>query len=623
MASLLRARENYQTFSNRPISVDSLAVILWAAHGVTRRSAAGDSQWHRSIEPVASAHCARWFVLVLRPLPANDERSEGLAPGLYECQFHVEGGASFERAALMHGTEAWRLLPDPRPLNFASALIIPLCDVAPPARVYGHRATLAVGVEVGQSLQNAQLMAPSLGVACMVQGEMVPDALMELLEPHLGHETDRTRQILAQPSLLLGMRPSSEEAEREQAARWMKMRQASASPTSAGIPSPIAAHAFVAGPVRVGSSDVYTGGRSADPKEASVKAEAEAWERLGWATLGVTAECRAMDLDDALDPRTIVAYTRAQYDRKDFPWTPYSTGKKYSWVSGVDTQSGARVLLPSECIHALNSLPAQFRQRAYTNVSTSGVAAWTDQEGALCRAAMELVERDAFLRAWIAQAPVPQMACNSLPGTALQRIKWLENAGYRVAVMQLASTLAPVFAVFLQSTARPFTAITAAADLQAEVALTRALDEGEGRAIQAAAFPAKPLRRTADVSSLEDINRLYQSPRFYRRADFFAAGPLCQRFGTGPRRCNDWAQVKKRLAQEKRRLLAFDLTPGHASVNQGRTPLHVVRAVIPGLIPIWFQPGLEPAGLSAYQSSATSRTGRAARADSPCIHPFT
>lgn len=118
MASLLRARESHQTFSNAAISVDSLAVILWAAHGVTRRSPAGDSQWHRTIESGVSAHCARWFVLVLRPLPANDGSSEGLAPGLYECQFHVEGGASFERAAVTHGTEAWRLLPDPRPLNF-------------------------------------------------------------------------------------------------------------------------------------------------------------------------------------------------------------------------------------------------------------------------------------------------------------------------------------------------------------------------------------------------------------------------------------------------------------------------------------------------------------------------
>jgi ribosomal protein S12 methylthiotransferase accessory factor len=189
-------------------------------------------------------------------------------------------------------------------------------------------------------------------------------------------------------------------------------------------------------------------------------------------------------------------------------------------------------------------------------------------------------------------------------------------------VLPLASSFACVFAVFVQSTTRPFTAVAAAAEFAPEPALDRALHEVEARVLHAAAFPATPLRAASEVTGLEDIPRLYQSPRWYRHADFLAAGPVVQRFATEPPPCRGWAQLPGRLAREGHRLLAFDLTPPHASLRQGRTPLHVMRAVIPGLIPIWFRPGLEPAGLDAYQRAARSPGARAVRR-SPAIHPFT
>ena len=72
-----------------------------------------------------------------------------------------------------------------------------------------------------------------------------------------------------------------------------------------------------------------------------------------------------------------------------------------------------------------------------------------------------------------------------------------------------------------------------------------------------------------------------------------------------------------------RQLLAFDLTPPHASTHQGRTPLHVVRAFVPGLIPIWFHHRLAPAGLPAYQAALARCGSKPGRAKSTFIHPFT
>ncbi len=417
------------------------------------------------------------------------------------------------------------------------------------------------------------------------------------------------------------MQASLAESELQRRGRWLAMGHASMLSPPACAGGGRATHAFFAGPIQLGTSQVYTTGRATDPCEALAKAEAEAWERQGWATLGETAEGRAREIAGAMDPRCVLAYSAAQYASAGFPCAPFSPRRKYLWVTGSDTQTGAQVRLPAEFIHALSGLPERFRRRPCTNSSTSGVAAWTDPEGALCKATLELIERDAFVRSWLAQKPLPQMVTSSLPAAARQRVSALQQAGYRVAVVELRVALASVFAVFIQGCGRPFTAITAAADLAPEAALGRALDEAEGRAAHAAAFPAEPLARARDVACLEDINRLYQTPRFFRRADFYASGAATQRFGEYSG-CGNWPDLKKRLRDEGRPLIAFTLTPPGASIAQGRMPLHVVRAVVPGLLPIWFQHGLAPGGLPAYHHAA-AQGGSTRRAATSCfIHPF-
>lgn len=570
--------EGEETFSGEPIAADALATLLRAGHG-------------------AASQSVRWLVLAVRDVPGHGVRT--LAPALYACRFRQGSGVSFVRAARRSEFEAWALLADPRPLQFAAAVILPCCEASE-------------GVAVMRALQAARQTAAASGLACQLRTDVRSDALGRWLPP----------QALVSACLLVGMPPSAEQAERERAVRWMQLRPARPSPAEYALPV-TAAHAYVAGPIRLGASqEIYGTGRSADAREAAVKAEAEAWERLGWATLGATVVARGRELEDALDPRSVAAYTAAQHARPGFPWKPYSPERAYAWVRGVETATGRSVRLPAECIHALSAVPQRLRRRACTNASTSGVAAWTDAQGALCRATLELVERDAFLRAWVARMPLPQMATATLPASALVRVRNLEAAGHRVAVLPLPAALACVFAVFVQSTTRAFTAVAAAADFDAEAALDRALHETEARVLHAAAFAALPLRAASEVACLEDIPRLYQSPRWYRHADFLAAGPAVHRFGAQRAACRDWAGFRHALGQQGYRLFAFDLTPPHASLHQGRTPLHVVRAVIPGLIPIWFRPGLEPAGLPAYRRAARAGRSHAVRRSS-VIHPFT
>jgi ribosomal protein S12 methylthiotransferase accessory factor len=234
------------------------------------------------------------------------------------------------------------------------------------------------------------------------------------------------------------------------------------------------------------------------------------------------------------------------------------------------------------------------------------MAAATDFEGALCKATLELLERDAFLRCWISGRGPAAVLRSSLPASAMARVRALESDGYRVVVSRPECAFAPVFSVFLQREDPPFTAITAAADFDAEGALEHALDEAEGRAAHARDFPAHAPRAGTAVRSPAALHRLYQTRGFFRSADFYALGPT-QPFDAGST-CNSWAGLHARLARSGLAVLAFDLTPPDASCRQGRVPLFVARAVVPGLLPIWFAHGLEPAGLAAFRRVARHRT---------------
>lgn len=553
---LLPAARGGPTFADRAVQASALADVLSGA-----------------LPP-----SARPVVVVLRTLPPG-AAAAGLSPGVYEFRRWQPWAPVF--APLPEASKlAWRVLADPRPLAFASAVIL-LRQDAPATRRRMARVT-AIAASIGMR---------SASVRALV------------------------------PAIVLGATPSARQVRLHATSAWPCFGTA-AVPTGASYDGESASFAFMAGPVALGAKAIYSTGRSCDPRNAVRKAEAEAWERQGWATLGATAQGRMRDVPGAVDPRLLVAYSPVQHADPAFPFAPFSVGRPYLWSFGVDAQSGDSVAVPAECVHAAPALPGTYRRRSHTWSTTSGLAAWPSAEGALCRATLELLERDAFLRYWIAGTPPDNLRVQSLPLRGRERVEALRNAGYRLQVAQVCSTPVAVITVFVQRQHPPFTAITAAADFSAEEALSRALDEAEGRAAHSTAYPQRPIRSPEAAGGADGL-LLYQTARFFRRADFYASGPVTANFGAAARpACADWPALKTWLAGHRLRLLAFDLTPPAASVDQGRTPLRVARAFVPGLLPIWFGHGKEPAGLAAFQK--VLRRGRRPKARSTdLLHPFT
>ena len=123
--------------------------------------------------------------------------------------------------------------------------------------------------------------------------------------------------------------------------------------------------------------------------------------------------------------------------------------------------------------------------------------------------------------------------------------------------------------------------------------------------------PAPAAFRPGQVRAAKTMRRSMNRRPGFRRADHLVAAPAA---APAERRLSrDWAGLVQRLREDGQQLIAVDLSDGAPL----RTP--TVKAFIPGLVPIKFGAGNEPAGHPSINACASLRgTGR-----SPGFpHPF-
>jgi thiazole/oxazole-forming peptide maturase SagD family component len=328
-------------------------------------------------------------------------------------------------------------------------------------------------------------------------------------------------------------------------------------------------------------------GRARDAAQAAERARAEASERVACATPGRLYEARMDELRSPIDPRTIVAFSEAQYRRPGFPFKRFSECRRYSWTEGRDLATGARRDVLAELVWFRRFLPARVRSQAYWRTSTSGVAAHPAWDRAVEHAALELIERDAFMRAWLGYDAGTTL--RSMPAALTARVRRLRAAGIRITCKLLKTDPAFVFLVFAQDRARGFTRVTAAAGVDAEQTLDHALMEAEAQVAAVLAMPPPRGMRPAEVRFPVDHGLLYAQRRYFRRADFLAEGGRRIDMPGASRHRPGLDALVGRMRRAGLRPVWVSLAP--------EASLHVVRVLVPGLVPMTFGNGTEPLGL--------------------------
>lgn len=549
-------RTTFHGFAAAALTCDRLAPILDVLE-------VGFSAFDRS-EPTADK-TIRHVTLVLT-CPADGTEAQA-------CDLARDSRQNLVLRPLASPTTDW-LRAVAQPEQWADAAGLLIFSIEGGSRVHSSvPAEIArTAAAIGAGLQSAHQIAASLGV------EIVP--VMDF---------DR-RRMACLPALVghriigcaaLGERLTSEEAAKRAQHRqvrlgWMETHRAFGSHVvRATLSSP--------------SLENVTGwGRSGDARTACAIAVSEAAERLAYRRLGTCVTAPAGTLDRFIHPTELAHYTPAQYRNTALAIAPFRPEAEYLWTQAHEWSSGQAWWVPGDFVYHGAAVEGGRKGPVLMPSTSSGCATDVSLEVAIERAACEVIERDAFLRHWLTQCPGRTIARASLSRALVQRIARLADHACQVSMQVLDGALGPVMLASITSPDLHFCAIGTATGTDAFHALERALTEAETAAFARLAGASARRVRAVDVRTPRDHSDLHAAKRHCHRANFFSMihdeVSLAQLERAWP------TTLKQRMqgAGTTRRMLWIDMTVPDGPLDLARRPLRIVRAVIPGCIPLAF-----------------------------------
>jgi ribosomal protein S12 methylthiotransferase accessory factor len=401
-------RVSTYTFDERDIGVEALHALLWSLAGVvrTKHDRIGFVTPKRTVASAGGMQLAKVFVALQRKVGTYE-------PGVYRVQYPCERGLALTRVSdQSHLTP--RAFGKPWELTFATGAVFVVAEPAVAAMRYRNRALQYLFMEAGAILHNGGLTAPQLGLGYATIGSYYETTVSRMC---------RLEGEMVLGSAIFGPKPTAEQV------RWID-RSPDVDFAWVDGASPQFSMPFHLGRAKMKTADdarLHTWGRDANPWLAARKAVAEAVEREGFREPRGIVNARLTSLRSAVDPREFVRYAPEQHALDGFAYQPFDADHMYSWAGGTELNTGVEVHVLAELVFSRTSLAAAGHavDRPYTQVTSSGCAAGVSKDDAVLRALLEVVERDAFMRHWLAQRPGALIPQSSLPAEIAARVEAL------------------------------------------------------------------------------------------------------------------------------------------------------------------------------------------------------
>lgn len=324
-----------------------------------------------------------------------------------------------------------------------------------------------------------------------------------------------------------------------------------------------------------------SGGRGTTPAAARRRALAEAAERFAAAVYDERAfvlGSYSKLAGEAVPPSAFALFSAAQHAEPEFPHAPFDEQTRIRWTWGRMLRSQRPVLVPAAFVHRPywpaggETMPA--------DLPSTGLACGRTVEEAALNGLYEVIERDAIAIAWLNRLAVPTVDAG-VTSTCGARTLSVHDISTDLGV--------PVRLALLINAHETIAAVGAAARLDPHAATAAAVAEAltlEPVVRANRARCAAPPRHAGDVRTIEDHMLFYSDP--VRIGDLQALRDVPATLPSPapqiPAGGDELASMIESFSRRALEPIVVDLTlPEIAAAG-----LHVVRVLVPGLIPLTF-----------------------------------
>ncbi len=580
---LLANRSSHRIFGEMSISKESLARILWSAYGLIGKNlVVGERFLEKRTVPSAGALYPSTLHLVLMK-DINTVRR-----GIYRITSNSLNVVELKRVGMLN-EKIGDVFVDANTLNTASGFICISTCVGRIASKYANRGILYGLMEAGHLAQNIHLAAQVEGVMTVEVGGFYEEKMAEKL--HLVRE--------AQPviTVVFGSRP-----EKNSRVLHPEITLESIVKELDIVPAKIAGFTLPFSMVfaritKPNGTSWWSCGRSENLKTARTKALAEAVEWYACGNVGALTEARYSSIrDSAIDPISMVKYLPKQF-RLNSTLRPFSTTQLYEWETVTEIETGKKRLILADFVYF--PYTPKFNNR-YAFANSSGTAAHLSTGQATLNATLELVERETFMVMWLNKLRRRCVQITSIPLSFQKRIQALTKLGCRVRVVDLSLDLSPVLMVVAVNEKLPFLSCSAASTFEIVDGLDRALKEAE-----ASIYSYLKNGSTRKIIAPEEVEHTMDHGAFYenkgniRRFSFLLGderGSVSLKEIEREQSIKTFDHLRHTLISRRLSLHTVDLTSERSDLSN--LPYKVVKAFIPGMVPMSFGYCTEPLGLS-------------------------
>lgn len=331
----------------------------------------------------------------------------------------------------------------------------------------------------------------------------------------------------------------------------------------------------------------------------------------------------------ALDPATVVAFSERQ--RQQSPQVRLSSTKAHSWTSAVQLFTGEPILVPAQLIYlSYTFLPDE---PVITFPITTGAAGGGTTAAAIARSIYEIIERDAFMIAYLTKLHVPRVDLARLDHAPTQALlRSLDRYHLEPFVFDITLDLpVPTFmAVVIDRTGiGPAVSVGLKSHLHPYEALYGALLESQhprGWIRREAAKLGKINRRpTRPIITLAQRGLAWYPTSRIKHLNFWLSQhPTPFRWTEHDEILSDKAQVLRLvevLRDARMRVIVKDITPAHLEP----LPYRVIKTLIPELQPLYLDeryPYLGGRRLTSVPAALGLQSARTTSVLNRMPHPF-